>query len=435
MNHAGFRRVTSFSLAALMVCGCAGAVAAAPQRQKEIIAYVFPQNRVLAPDEVAATELTRVNYAFTNLKDGVMVEGFTKDKENFEVLNALKKKNPRLQVVPSVGGWTWSGQFSDMSLTKASRTKFIDSVVLFIEKYKLDGLDIDWEYPAQRGNGNINRPEDKHNYTLLLMELRQRLNVEGRKLHRHLVTSIATGSGQRFLDNTEMDKVAKYVDSVNLMTYDMYGPGDKNTGHDSPLYNNPADPKGDRADSVDWSVKLYEKAGVPANKIVVGVPFYSKRWTGVEATNNGLFQAAPPAPRRTAPATPPAAGAAAPATTAATTGGGGGNRNAGERGYGAMVGMLTQGYVRYWDPVAKAPYLYNPSTKVWVTYEDTESLLDKGDYVMDHKLGGMMFWEYTNDPSGMLLKAVNAGLQHKVPAPAKTTAKASAPAKAASKGQ
>jgi len=423
MNSIGFRRVTSLSLAALMVCGCGVAVAAGPQHEKDIIAYVFPQNRVLAPDEVAATELTRVNYAFTNLKDGVMVEGFTKDKENFEVLNALKKKNPRLQVVPSVGGWTWSGQFSDMSLTKASRTKFIDSVVLFIEKYKLDGLDIDWEYPAQRGNGNVFRPEDKHNYTLLLMELRQRLDVEGRKLHRHLVTSIATGSGQRFLDNTEMDKVAKYVDSVNLMTYDMYGPGDKNTGHDSPLYNNPADPKGGRADSVDWSVKLYEKAGVPASKIVVGVPFYSKRWTGVEAVNNGLFQAAPPAPRRAAPATPPAAGAAAapaaprPASTA-------------ERGYTAMIGMLTQGYVRYWDPVAQAPYLYNPGTKTWVTYEDTESLMKKGDYVMDHKLGGIMFWEYTNDPSGLLLKAVNVSLRPEVETPA-----AKAPPKAAPKGQ
>ena len=408
-----------------MVCGCASAMAAPPQHQKQIIAYVFPQNRVLGPDEVAATELTRVNYAFTDIKDGVMVEGFQKDKENFEVLNSLKKKNPRLQVVPSVGGWTWSGRFSDASLTRASRTKFIDSVVAFIEKYKLDGLDIDWEYPAQRGAGNVFRPEDKHNYTLLLMELRQRFDVEGRKLHKHLVTSIATGSGQRFLDNTEMGQVQKYVDSVNLMTYDMYGPGDKNTGHDSPLYNNPADPKGDRADSVDWSVRLYEKAGVPAGKIVVGVPFYSKRWSGVEATNNGLFQAAPPAPRRAAPATPPAAGAALPAAAAT----GGGNRNAGERGYGATVGMLTQGYVRYWDPVAQAPYLYNSSTKTWVTYEDTESLLKKGDYVMDHKLGGIMFWEYTNDPSGMLLKAVNAGLQHRVPV-VKSTAVASAPAPA-----
>ncbi len=136
---------------------------------------------------------------------------------------------------------------------------------------------------------------------------------------------------------------------------------------------------------------------------MVGVPFYSKRWSGqLEATNNGLFQAAPPSPRRAAPATPPAAGAALPAAAAT----GSGNRNAGERGYGATVGMLTQGYVRYWDPVAQAPYLYNPGTKTWVTYEDTESLLRKGDYVMDHKLGGMMFWEYTNDPTGMLLKAV-----------------------------
>ncbi len=382
---------------------------AASARHDQVIAYVFPQNRVLGPDEVAATQVTRVNYAFTNVsKDLVMVSDFQHDAENYAVLLALKKKNPNLQVVPSVGGWTWSKLFSDVALTAASRKKFIDSVVVYIEKYKLDGLDIDWEYPAQRGAGNTFRPEDKHNYTLLLKELRQRFDVLGPKLHEHLVTSIATGSGQRFLDNTEMAEVAKYVDSINLMTYDMYGPGDKNTGHDSPLYNNPADPKNERADSVSKSVELYLRAGVPAQKIVVGVPFYSKRWSGVEATRHGLFQAA----AAQAPRNNGGAAAARPARPA--------NAAPVDRGYGATVALLGQGYTRYWDQIAGAPYLYNPTTKVWITYEDTESLLLKGNYVKDKGLGGMMFWEYTNDPTGMLLHAVNVGLGR--PSPSIVTA-------------
>lgn len=357
---------------------------------KQVVGYVFPRDRVLGSEEVSATGLTRVNYAFANIRDGLMVEGFANDGANYAVLRALKKKNPALEVVPSVGGWAWSGQFSDVALTRESRAKFIDSVVVFLNRYGLDGLDIDWEYPGQAGAGNVFRPEDKHNYTLLLRELRRRFEVEGRRRHRrHLILSIATGSGPSWLENTEMREVQRYVDSINLMTYDMYGPEDKTTGHDSPLFVNPADPKGERADAVDRSVKLYEAAGVAARKIVVGVPFYSKRWHGVPAAEQGLYQAV-------------VRDAEAPA---------GGGSEAARGGYLELMDLMNVGYVRYWDDVAKAPYLYSASGRTWITYEDTESLLLKAEFVRAHGLGGMMFWEYTSDPSGMLLHAVDVGLR------------------------
>jgi chitinase len=204
----------------------------------EIIAYVFPRGRILGPNEVAARKLTRINYAFANITDGKVVEGSAHDRENFAILKGLKQQNTDLKVLVSVGGWTWSKNFSDIALTKKSRNVFIDSAVDFVTKYDLDGLDIDWEYPGLKGDDNKFRPVDKENYTLLLKELRLRFNREGTRLHRHLYTSIATGSGKNFLEHTEMAKVQRYVDSINLMTYDMYG-GDKNTGHHSPLYENP----------------------------------------------------------------------------------------------------------------------------------------------------------------------------------------------------
>jgi chitinase len=173
-------------------------------QERAIIAYVFPQDRPLTPDEVNVRKLTRINYAFANIKDGEIIEGFSHDAENFVTLHDLKKVNPALKVLVSVGGWTWSGNFSDASLTRQSRTRFITSAVRFIERHQLDGLDIDWEYPNQIGNGNVYRPEDKHNFTLLLAELRQRFDVEEKRLHRRLYTSIATGASQKFLDNTEM---------------------------------------------------------------------------------------------------------------------------------------------------------------------------------------------------------------------------------------
>jgi chitinase len=135
------------TLAAHSQAGYASTVA----NRLEIIAYVFPRDRVLLPNEVAAKKLTRINYAFANVADGKVLEGFAHDKENFAILKGLKQYNPNLKILVSVGGWTWSKNFSDVALTKKSRKIFIDSAVDFVTQYDLDGLDIDWEYPGLNG--------------------------------------------------------------------------------------------------------------------------------------------------------------------------------------------------------------------------------------------------------------------------------------------
>jgi chitinase len=344
-------------------------------QDKVIIAYVFPRDRALVDDEINARKLTRINYAFANIKEGEIVEGFSHDAENFATLNRLKRVNPSLKVLVSVGGWTWSGGFSDMALTRRSRARFILSAVRFVERYKLDGLDIDWEYPGQVGNGNTFRSQDKQNFTLLLAELRHRFDLEQKRLGRRLYTSIATGASQKFLDNTEMDKVQRYVDTVNLMTYDFYVGGPM-TGHDAPLFHNPADPKNV---SAERSIEIYLQAGVPARKIVLGVPFYGRSWGEVSSANEGLFQP----------------GKAARGVHFS---------------YPELPNLLATGFVRHWDATASVPFLYNPQTQVFVTYEDPQSLAAKCRFVRQRRLGGVMFWEYSNDSTGILLDAVHAGL-------------------------
>ncbi|HVW78699.1 MAG TPA: glycoside hydrolase family 18 protein [Alloacidobacterium sp.] len=358
----------------------AGSFAAASH---EVIAYVFPQHQRLQPGDVAARKLTRINYAFANLQNGRIVNGFPEDEQNIPTLVALKQQNPSLKVLVSVGGWLWSGNFSDMALTKQSRRQFIDSVVAFIGKYQLDGLDIDWEYPGLIGAGNRFRPEDKHNYTLLLKELRDRFDREEKTGHRKLLLSIAAGASSEFLDHTEMGEVQKYVDTVNLMAYDYYEPdSDKITGHHAPLYTNPADPK---KISVDQSVRDFEKAGVPAARIILGVPFYGHVWGDVPAASNGLYQPGKPVPN-------------AFASYSSIT-----------------AGMLGHGFNRYWDAASSVPYLYSPAQKTFVSYEDTESLRLKCTYVIEHNLGGIMFWDYADDPSGTLLDTIDAGLLQPTP--------------------
>jgi chitinase len=345
---------------------------------KAVVAYVFPQNNALQPGQVDARSLTRINYAFANIENGRIVTGFADDQQNFAFLNSLKQQNPSLTVLVSVGGWLWSTNFSDVSLTQQSRDVFIQSVMAFLKQYNLDGLDIDWEYPGMVGAGHPFRPEDKQNFTALVKELRARFNAETAKTHKRLYLTIAAGASDDFLAHTEMAKVQQFLDTVNLMAYDYYEPGsDAITGHHAPLFTNPADPK---KISADASIEAFEKAGVPAAKILLGMPFYGHVWGQVANSNHGLYQAGKPIPHAYSS-------------------------------YGDIrESMLDHGYDRYWDSTASVPYLYNPEKQIFVSYEDPQSIATKCGYVLTHKLGGVMFWDYESDPSGTLLRAIDNAL-------------------------
>lgn len=351
---------------------------AKPPAKALIVGYVFAQDAALQPGDIDPKSMTRINYAFANIVDGRMVAGFKSDAGNYAYLTALKHDNPSLTVLVSVGGWLWSTNFSDVSLTRESREVFIGSVMDFLTRYDLDGLDIDWEYPGMPGAGHPFRSEDKENFTLLVKELRQRFTQQSAKTHKKLYLTIAAGASNQFLAHTDMTLVQRYLDTVNLMAYDYYEPdSDVNTGHHAPLLTNSADPK---KISADASVKAFEQAGVPAEKIVLGVPFYGHIWGQVADTNHGLFQPGKPIPKAYAPY------------------------------YLIVQTMLNQGFTRYWDEKASAPYLYSSDKQMFVSYEDPESLAAKGKYVRAHKLGGIMFWDYEGDPSGTLLKSVRDSL-------------------------
>jgi chitinase len=212
----------------------------------------------------------------------------------------------------------------------------------------------------------------------LLKELRARFTAETPKLIR-LYFTFAAGASDEFLANTEMEKAQQYVDTLNLMAYDYYEPGsDRVTGNHAPLFTDPTDPK--KISAAD-SVAAFEKAGVPAAKILLGVPFYGHMWGQVPDKDHGLFQPGKPVPNAYAP-------------------------------YSVIVStMLNEGYARFWDGKASVPYLYNAQKQIFVSYEDPQSIAAKCKYVVAHHLGGMMFWDYSSDPSGALLHAIDESLQ------------------------
>ncbi len=373
-----------FSILSLLLTIVAPPLAwSSPPLPAMVVAYIFPRDTLLQPGQIDARSLTRINYAFANIAGGRMVPGYRFDPENFACLTGLKNDNPSLTVLVSVGGWLWSTNFSDIALTRHSRRVFIQSVMDFLDQYHLDGLDVDWEYPGMPGAGHPFRPQDKQNFTMLLKNLHNQFRKHARKTRHRLFLTFAAGASEEYIAHTELSKLQKYVDTVNLMAYDYYEPtSSRITGHHAPLFTNPLDPAHISADA---SVHGFERAGVPAAKLLLGVPFYGHTWGHVPELNHGLYQPGQPAPQ----------GYASYAALAAAIG--------------------SSGFTRYWDSVSSAPYLYDPVNQTFVSYEDPESLALKGEYVLARGLAGIMFWDYESDPSGQLLAAVNQAL-HRTPA-------------------
>jgi chitinase len=358
-----------------------------PPTRLAVIGYLFPRNTLIDPAGLAADQLTHINYAFANVREGRVVEGFDRDAENFKVLAEVRRAHPHLKVLVSVGGWTWSGGFSDAALTADSRRVFVASAVAFVRRHDLDGFDVDWEYPGLRGNGNVHRAEDKENFTALMAELRTALDADGATRNRRLLLTFAAGASSAFLEHTEMAKVQASVDFVNLMTYDFrVASVEPVAGHHANLFDQPLDDKGR---SGDRAVRQFLDAGVPARKLVLGVPFYGRGWTNVTlaATTDGT----------------PGTGLYRPGV--ALTGR--------SLSYGRLAAELVdrEGFVRIWDSRAQQPYLWNAATRTVICYDDPESLRVKARYIREQGLGGAMFWEYGDDPSGALLDALDTGLR------------------------
>lgn len=331
------------------------------------------------PDKIDAQKLTHINYAFAYIGEGNKIKlGYPdKDKDNFNKLNELKKENPNLKILISVGGWNWSGKFSDTASTKAARAEFAKSCVEFLIEHSIDGVDLDWEYPVGGGlPGNNKSPQDKENFTHLLKEIREKLNEQQLKDGKSYLLTIAGGASNYYLKNIEPAKISEYLDFVNIMTYDLHGPWDEFTDFNSPLYNKKS-PSPQYDISVNSSVNAWLNAGFTGDKLVVGIPFYGYMYSA-SGNNDGLLQSF-------------AQGKALSYSSIKTN-------------Y-----MNKSGYKRYFHSDARVPWLYDGNT--FISYEDEESIRMKAEYISDEKLGGAMVWELSQDYNNELLNVIYEGLK------------------------
>lgn len=352
-----------------------------PSKKYKIIGYVAGWHDWTSA-QIDAQKLTHINYAFADIVDGKVASYLEDDDYNFQVLDSLRQVNPHLKLLISVGGWSRSKFFSDAALTDQSRELFAESAVEFMKKYNLDGVDLDWEYPGLSGDGNVYRAADKQNFTLMLKVLREHLNrqakLDNREDDPYLLT-IATGASKSYLDHTEMHKAHQYLDFINVMTYDYHTGGSPIAGHHTNLY--PSGSEHFTGPSADQSIQWHIDAGIPSEKLVLGVAFYGRYWSNVRSVENGLYQWSP-----------------------------GGDR--GGEGFDELRDRYINknGFTRYWDEEAKAPYLWNPKTQTFLTYDDEESLHHKSAYIKARGLGGAMFWEYSSNLDEELLIELYNGL-------------------------
>jgi chitinase len=308
-------------------------------------------------DSLAVEKLTHIIYSFCHLKGNKLTVDNKRDSLTIQRLVGLKKRNAKLKVILSLGGWGGCASCSEVFNSDAGRTEFTQSVLALNQYFKTDGLDLDWEYPTIEGYpGHQYIPADKQNFTALIKELRKAFGTKYQ-------ISFAAGGFQKFLDESvEWKVIMPLVDRVNLMTYDLINGYSMQTGHHTALYSRP-----EQAESTDNAVQYLIKLGIPRNKLVIGAAFYGRMWEGVPAENNGLYRP--------------------------------GKFKAGIDFKNFPTELSKEkGFIYYWDDIVKAPYLYNPSSQLFVTYDDKRSIALKTQYVVDQHLDGIMFWELSLDP-------------------------------------
>ncbi len=302
---------------------------------KIVLAYVTGHGNKL-PDPAY---MTHINYAFGHVNETFNGVNISNEGRLREIVG-LKKQKPSLKVLLSIGGWT-SGRFSEMAATEETRNAFAKDCGDIVKNFGLDGIDMDWEYPTSSEAGISSSPDDIENYNLLMKAIREAIGNDK-------LLTLASAANHIFYD---FKTLMNYIDFVNLMTYDMA----RVPNHQSALYRSEMAPKryGDAA------VKLHVEAGVPMDKLVLGMPFYGRG--RLELTDYVDYR--------------------------------------------DLIHL--KGFTEKWDDDAKVPYLENAKGEVVLVFDNPRSLTIKCDYIKEKGMLGAMYWEYNcDDAEGTLRNTV-----------------------------
>jgi chitinase len=335
----------------------------------KVVAYYTGNGETIK--QYPVEKLTHIIYSFLKLQNDTLTFRNDQQRKTVQQLVALKKQYSKLKIMVCMGGWGGCAPCSQLFASAQHRNNFAKSVVALLKQYHIDGLDLDWEYPAIEGYpGHAYDKADKNNFTELVKALR-------REMGSQFLLSFAAGGFVKYLEESiDWSAVTPLVDFVNLMTYDLVNGYATVTGHHTLLYDYKPEQESTRK-CVNW---LLNK-NVPSSKLVIGAAFYARVWENVENNNNGLYQQ-------------------------------GKFYKAVDYKDFANYFVDSSGFKYFWDDKAAAPYQYSASKKLFATFDDKRSIAEKAKFVRTKKLGGIMFWELSGDvPKGGLVDAISEGLK------------------------
>ncbi len=316
---------------------------------------------------------------------------------HFAQLAQLKNEHPNIKILPSFGGWTMSEPFHAMAKDPKAIAHFSKTAVELIAKYDFfDGIDLDWEYPG--GGGLTTSPwnpdtklsdeqkaSERAAFTHLVKVLRADLDSLSKQTEREYELSTAVGVGAK-AKQIDWQAASPYLTNMFAMTYDFLGGWGTQTGHMTNLH---ATERSWWGMGADVFINQMIEQGIPSHKLVIGAAFYGRGWQGTQAYNGEL------------PKSDLQSDGGAPFGT-------------GENGYFMYWDLVknygdAQGYQYKYDEQAQAPYLWNPDSKVFISFEDQRSIKAKAAWAKSKNLGGIFVWELSGDPTGELVEAMSEG--------------------------
>ena len=344
-------------------------VSAVPgQKPYKVIGYYTGNGETIK--QYPVEKLTHIIYSFLKLQNDTLTFRNDTQKIHVQQLVELKKDHPQLKIMVSLGGWGGCAPCSELFASAEHRNNFAKTTVALFKQYNIDGLDLDWEYPVIEGYpGHAYSDADKNNFTELVKAIRNEMGSG-------FLLSFAAGGFTSYLERSiDWNAVMPLVDFVNLMTYDLVSGYSKTTGHHTLLYDYKAGQQSTRK-CVDW---LLNK-NIDPGKLIIGAAFYARVWENVENVDHGLYQP------------------------------GNFKQSVVYKNFSSYFSD-SLGYKYYWDRKAKAPFQYSSSRKTFATFDDKSSIKAKTKFIRRRKLGGIMFWELSQDqPTDGLIDEIDKHL-------------------------
>lgn len=356
-------------------------------------------NKIMLGDKKAAIEEDFAGRKILHKGKEIKLDPTLPYKGHFNLLQTMKKQYPNVELLMSVGGWAGTRGFYTMIDTDEGIETFANSCVDFLRQYNFDGIDIDFEYPSATSTcGNPldqdlaepRRAKLNERYDKLMDVLREKLDTAANQDGKYYYLTAAVTASSWVLGGMSSHEFTKNLDFLSVMSYDFHGGWNEYVENLANIYPDPADRETASMAMptlcMDWAYRYYRGA-LPSEKILMGIPYYTRGWENVTGGTNGLH-----------------GNSKTPAGGKYNVWGDDDNNDgvpdtAGANPIWHVKNLLDtdSNLKRYWDDVGKVPYVWQSNEKVFLSYEDEQSIDERVKYIKDKNLGGALIWVMNGD--------------------------------------